>query len=449
MQKKLQFFLSILFLAAANSTADDFSRPAAGKLLQTPHTGSDSDPQQVHVSLAGKDHAKVTWTVADKNAPSAVAYGTRPGNDGYYEFEARGERTEYRYFFYKSGYINHVRIGPLKPGTVYYYRVAGQYGPEFSFRMPPATLPFEFAIVGDLGQTEWTKSTLAHVNSTDYDVFILPGDLSYADSNQPLWDTFGRLVEPYATRRPWMVTHGNHEVESFPIIFPKGFKAYNARWPMPYKESGSNSNLFYSFDVASEAVHVIMLGSYAAFDAESDQYRWLENDLRKVDRKTTPWVVVVMHVPWYNTNEAHQGEGESMRKEMERVLYDARVDVVFAGHVHAYERFTRVYNNKADSCGPVYITIGDGGNREGLASSYKKPAPKLSLYREPSFGHGRLRIMDGNRAHWSWHRNNESNTVVGDEVWLDSLATKKECWNSNDESRVNNKGSDRVGVDEL
>jgi hypothetical protein len=28
---------------------------------------------------------------------------------------------------------------------------------------------------------------------------------------------------------------------------------------------------------------------------------------------------------------------------------------------------TRVYDNEANPCGPVYITIGDGGNREGLA----------------------------------------------------------------------------------
>jgi len=27
----------------------------------------------------------------------------------------------------------------------------------------------------------------------------------------------------------------------------------------------------------------------------------------------------------------------------------------------------RIYDNKVDPCGPVYITIGDGGNREGLA----------------------------------------------------------------------------------
>ena len=28
---------------------------------------------------------------------------------------------------------------------------------------------------------------------------------------------------------------------------------------------------------------------------------------------------------------------------------------------------TRVYDNDTNPCGPVYITIGDGGNREGLA----------------------------------------------------------------------------------
>lgn len=34
------------------------------------------------------------------------------------------------------------------------------------------------------------------------------------------------------------------------------------------------------------------------------------------------------------------------------------------GHVHAYERTVRVFDNKPDACGPVHIVIGDGGNRE-------------------------------------------------------------------------------------
>lgn len=192
-------------------------------------------------------------------------------------------------------------------------------------------------IKGDLGQTEWTNSTLDHIQSIDYDVLILPGDLSYADTHQPLWDSFGRIVEPYASRRPWMVTEGNHEIEIFPIIYPTGFKAYNARWPMPYQESGSTSNLYYSFEVAG--THVIMLGSYEEFDADSEQYKWLQADLAKIDRKKTPWVVALLHAPWYNTNTAHQGEGDSMRLAMEELLYKARVDLVFQGHVHAYERF--------------------------------------------------------------------------------------------------------------
>ncbi|KAJ6416084.1 hypothetical protein OIU84_004812 [Salix udensis] len=291
---------------------------------------------------------------------------------------------------------------------------------SLSFKTPPATFPLEFVVIGDLGQTEWTSSTLTHASSRDYDVLLLPGDLSYADTNQPLWDSFGRLVERHASWRPWMVTEGNHEIEIFPIIQPRGFKAYNARWLMPYEESNSSSNLYYSFNVAG--AHVIMLGSYTDSDENSDQYRWLEADLSSVDRRKTPWLIVLLHAPWYNTNNAHQGEGESMRKAMEELLYKARVDAVFAGHVHAYERFTRIYDNKVDPCGPMYITIGDGGNR------LKNPPSPLSLYREASFGHGRLRMVDETRAQWSWHRNNDSNSFSADEVWLDSLSTSAACW---------------------
>lgn len=108
---------------------------------------------------------------------------------------------------------------------------------------------------------------------------------------------------------------------------------------MPFEESGSTSNLYYSFNVYG--VHFILLGSYTDFEPGSEQYLWLENDLKKIDRKTTPWLMAVVHAPWYNTNEAHQGEKESvnMKESMETLLYKARVDLVFAGHVHAYERF--------------------------------------------------------------------------------------------------------------
>ncbi|CAN1134141.1 Purple acid phosphatase 22 [Linum perenne] len=388
----------------------------------TPHDRSPSDPQQVRVSIAGSGHIRVSWITDDQTVPSTVDYGTEPG---VYVDKVVGHRSSYQYLTYSSGSIHHVRIGPLEPDTVYYYRCGGRC-PEFSFKSAPAGFPVEIAVVGDMGQTNWTKSTLKGLNKRDYDVLLLPGDLSYANRRQPLWDSFGRFVEPHASRRPWMVTEGNHEMEISFLEDDDVFKSYNARWLMPHKQSGSTSNLYYSFDVAG--AHIVMLGSCTEFEPGSDQYRWLVTDLARVDRKTTPWVVASVHMPWYNSNRAHRGDGETMRVVMEEVLYKGKVDIVFAGHVHAYERFTRVYDNEANSCGPIYITIGTGGFEGGIESSFENPAPILSMYRDPSFGHGRLRILDEKRAHWTWHRNDDSDSRAADEVWLTSLNTT-----SNDE----------------
>nr|DAD27130.1 TPA_asm: hypothetical protein HUJ06_028598 [Nelumbo nucifera] len=93
-----------------------------------------------------------------------------------------------------------------------------------------------------------------------------------------------------------------------------------------------------------------------------DQYRWLEGDLANVNRSVTPWLVATWHQPWYNSYQAHYREVECMRVEMEELLYSYGVDIV-----HAYERSNRVYNYLLDPCGPVHITIGDGGNREKMA----------------------------------------------------------------------------------
>ncbi|KAH1226964.1 hypothetical protein AAZX31_11G260400 [Glycine max] len=101
-----------------------------------------------------------------------------------------------------------------------------------------------------------------------------------------------------------------------------------------------------------------------------DQYRWLERDLASVDREVTPWLIATWHAPWCSTYGAHYREAECMRVEMEDLLYKYGIDIVFNGHVHAYERSNRVYNYTLNPCGPVYITVGDGGNREKMAITH-------------------------------------------------------------------------------
>ena len=186
-----------------------------------------------------------------------------------------------------------------------------------------------------------------------------------------------------------------------------------------------------------------------------EQYRWLEKDLEKVDRSVTPWLITGWHAPWYTTYKAHYREAECMRVEMEELLYSYAVDVVFTGHVHAYERSNRVFNYTLDPCGPVHISVGDGGNREKMATSHADepghcpdpastpdpfmggrlcasnftsgPAagrfcwdrqPEYSAYRESSFGHGILEVKNETHALWRWHRNQDLHATVADEVYI-------------------------------
>lgn len=218
------------------------------------------------------------------------------------------------------------------------------------------------------------------------------------------------MVQPLAARVPWMVTEGNHEVEA---DYGTTFVAYQHRFRMPAAASGAKEgNLYYSVDIG--AVHWLFLGSYADVSASSPQYQWLQADLAAVDRGATPWIFAVLHAPWYNSNEAHQGDGWPMQYVMEEALYNANVSAVFAGHVHAYERVYPVYKGALDPRGPAYINVGDGGNREGLATSYVTPQPKWSAFRAAEYGHGMLSVLNSTHALWTWHRDDKKEHTVSD-----------------------------------
>ena len=51
---------------------------------------------------------------------------------------------------------------------------------------------------------------------------------------------------------------------------------------------------------------------------------------------------------------------------------------------------------------------------------YRHPQPEWSLFREASFGHGELKIVNSTHAFWSWHRNDDDESVSSDQVWISS-----------------------------
>ncbi|KAL9332851.1 hypothetical protein ACSQ67_002461 [Phaseolus vulgaris] len=441
--------------------------PHTDPLLQT--TAQGFQPQQISLSLSASHHSvSISWITGEFQI-----------GDNIEPLDPNSVASVVRYGRFRRS-MSHRATG-LRPNTLYQYEcgdpsLSAMSDVHYFRTMPvsgPKSYPNRIAVVGDLGLSYNTTSTVDHITSNHPDLILLVGDVSYAnlyltngtgadcyscafpntpihETYQPRWDYWGRYMQPLISSVPIMIIEGNHDIE--PQAENQTFVAYSSRFAFPSEESGSSSTLYYSFNAGG--IHFIMLGSSTSYDKSGDQYKWLERDLASVDREVTPWLVATWHAPWYSTYKAHYREAECMRVEMEDLLYKYGVDIVFNGHVHAYERSNRVYNYALDPCGPVYITVGDGGNREKMAITHADepgecpepsttpddfmggfcafnftsgPAagnfcwdrqPDYSALRESSFGHGILEVKNETHALWIWHRNQDFYGSAGDEIYI-------------------------------
>jgi hypothetical protein len=77
-------------------------------------------------------------------------------------------------------------------------------------------------LLGDLGQTFNSLSTLQHYEKSGGQSVLFVGDLSYADRYEHndgiRWDSWGRLVERSTAYQPWIWNSGNHEIEYRPDL---------------------------------------------------------------------------------------------------------------------------------------------------------------------------------------------------------------------------------------
>ncbi len=134
-----------------------------------------------------------------------------------------------------------------------------------------------------------------------------------------------------------------------------------------------NGVFWYSFSVGP--VHVAMLSSEHDPSPGAPMGDWLAGDLAAVDRAATPWVLVGIHRPLYET-EQYAGDyavAAGLRKIMEPLLLQFRVDVVLAGHYHSFQRTCRVANLTCvgeGQTGVVHYTTGAAGAGLDAANLY-------------------------------------------------------------------------------
>uniref|UniRef100_A0A8R7VBW2 Purple acid phosphatase N-terminal domain-containing protein n=1 Tax=Triticum urartu TaxID=4572 RepID=A0A8R7VBW2_TRIUA len=141
-------------------------------------------PQQVHIAQGDYDGKAViiSWVTALEPTRSEVFYGKEEKR---YDRKAKGRMTNYTFYNYRSGCIHHCLVDGLEYNTKYYYKIGiGDPAREFWFRTPPAIdldAPYTFGIIGDLGQTFNSLSTLQHYVKSGGQSVLYVGDLSYAD----------------------------------------------------------------------------------------------------------------------------------------------------------------------------------------------------------------------------------------------------------------------------
>ena len=103
------------------------------------------------------------------------------------------------------------------------------------------------------------------------------------------------------------------------------------------------------------------------------------------------------------------------------------VELIVAGHVHAYERTHPVLaDGSVDaSCGMHHVIVGDGGNREGLYNGWSDPAPAWSASREASYGFATLTVHNRTHALYEWHRGKDAaDAPAGDSAWVVSRGAR-------------------------
>ncbi|MBL7894979.1 MAG: metallophosphoesterase [Bacteroidia bacterium] len=326
--------------------------------------------------------------------------------------------------------VHQVYIGGLNPYTKYFYAIGGSTftlqgdTTNYFVTSPAHGTPgkYRFWITGDCGngstnQLDVKNKYLQYNGNRLTDGWLLLGDNAYdngldAEYNAKFFNIYQTDIMKHAVLWPSpgnhdyanaLVSQNNHDISYYKIFnLPSGGEAGGV-W--------SGTEAFYSYNYGN--VHFVSLDSYGhefnqyrLYDTLGPQITWLKQDLAA---NSLPWVVAYWHHPPYTMgshNSDTEGELDSIRKNVLRILERYNVDFVFCGHSHSYERSklmkghfgyensfnatqhhlsssSALYNGSANSCpyiknnsnkGTVYIVAGSAGSLGGQQTSFPHDA---------------------------------------------------------------------------
>jgi hypothetical protein len=137
----------------------------------------------------------------------------------------------------------------------------------------------------------------------------------------------------------------------------------------------------------------------------ADQQNWLASELADAGKAKTA-IIVTMHHPIYSADDHHSGS-PAMHAALNQAIATSKVypDLVLAGHVHDYQRFTR---QSSDGKQRVYVVAGGGGYHNlhhiaqvngaqppfGTSLNIDGDVVKLESYVDTTYGFLRVEVVD-------------------------------------------------------
>jgi len=262
--------------------------------------------------------------------------------------------------------LGEVALSGLTPNTRYFYRVVvtdsqgktlASRNSTFTTAVQPGEA-FGFTVVGDTQRNPAVTSKIARLMWERRPHFVVHcGDV--VDDGAAKWQWVYDLFRPSAElfgRVPVFPCIGNHEKNH-----PNYYRYFSLPAPEYYYSFRYGDAEFFALDTNKDRTQGLLPGG--------EQYRWLDAALAKSDAR---WKFCFHHHPVYSSDSDDYGDtakertaGGDLRIRLLQQLYEKhKVDVVFNGHIHAYERTWPVREGKVDrKGGVVHVTTGGGGGK--------------------------------------------------------------------------------------
>jgi predicted phosphodiesterase len=314
------------------------------------------------------------WHAADQDADWSVKYRAEQGKGKWVTSIPACHSVKVRTI--EPHRVYRATLVDLKPGKTFEYQVwhAGKLVAQSTglARKKPDQKQ-HFVVMGDIAAgTPGQRAIAYQVQQNKPDFVFVTGDIVYSRGRiseyrekffpvytaaQPSLETGGNLL----ANTLWIAAPGNHDTATFDVEKYPDAQAYYQYWRLPRNGpalsfpganvprltgpqsdidaivAATNGNFprqsMYSFDYGNAHWTVLDMNQFVDWTDQALR-DWVLRDLQSA--ANAQWRFVALHQPGFNSSKAHFNE-QQMRL-LADVFEQGKADVVWAGHVHNYQR---------------------------------------------------------------------------------------------------------------